>query len=208
MDETTLNNKFGLTRPGDRLVGEDADLAWKSERLLNLIEHEYDRAVAAFAMFDPNFIGQGEYERCLKEIYAREFVLSLDSITNLLETLRNSLSPPRAVKQLIRSYVAVYGYLKHIRDSIAHIEDRGRGRDKNDKPLATKVVVISCFADRKYLFTGADGKQHSVGIEDGTLLAVKSILQSIFDSYSWEGTNLDKILSEINTKLNQDTGAQ
>lgn len=186
MHEKRLD-KFDLKRPGGRLIGKNSEWAWDSERLLDLIEHEYNRAVAAFAMFAPNFIRRGKYERCLNEIYAREFVLSLDTITNPLETLRNNLSPPPAVKPLIRSYVATYGYLEQIRDSFAHIEDRGRGRDKKNKPLATRVVVISCFRGRWYDFTGADGKQHSVEIAEGTLLAVRSTLQCIFDSYSWTG---------------------
>ena len=83
-------------------------------------------------------------------------------------------------------YKNLFGHLKHIRDSAIHIEDRGRGVNRNQKPINTHIIVIGCFIERRFTFTGEDGKQYEIEISDATLNVAKEIIQKIINSYVWK----------------------
>jgi hypothetical protein len=175
-------DKFDLRVPVSMRVAGERQAAWDTERILYTIVTEFERAVVALAIFDLRRFRRGnKYALILNNIAAREFVLSLDAITNLLEHLK-PLSPPAAVRSLVASYRGTYGYLTHIRDSFIHIEQRGRGRDRKNKRLRG-ITFINCFTDRVWEFTGNDGKKYSVEISESTLLPVRDIVQKIIDSY-------------------------
>ena len=175
-------DKFELRLPLSMRISGDPQSAWDTKLILSIIVREYERAVVALAMFDLGRFRRGtKYELILNNIAAREFVLSLDAITNVLEYL-TPLRPPDGVRQLIRSYKGTFGYLTHIRDSFIHIEQRGRLRDRENKRLRG-MTVISCFKDRLWMFSGKDGKKYSVKISEDTLLPVRDIVQKIIDAY-------------------------
>lgn len=125
------------------------------------------------------------YERCLNGIYAKAFVFALDGIEKLLNRLVAIYNSPKEVKQLHEEYKKLFGYLKHIRDSAIHIEDRGRGKTRKQEPLDTNIIVIGCFSERRYTFTGEDGRQYEIEISESTLKKTKLIIQEIINSYSW-----------------------
>ena len=84
-------------------------------------------------------------------------------------------------------YKNLFGHLKHIRDSAIHIEDRGRGKTRKQKPLNTHIVLLGCFIEKRYTFTGEDGRPYEVEISESTLNKVKAIIQEAINSYSWIG---------------------
>ena len=187
--------EFDLTKPGNWIAGEDRDWAGDNLLVLSLIEDEYERAIVAFALFDPltaeNVREQlqnplRKYERCLNSISAREFVLSLDAITKLLSTLDRYLNPPDSVPLLVAEYVRMFGDLKHIRDSVAHIEDRGRGRDRHQRAIQVPILVLGSFIERRFEFTAEDGNHYGIEITRDTVLSARNILQGIINAYSWE----------------------
>jgi len=89
---TTELKKFDLSFPGRWIAGSDRDWAFETAHILSLVEDEFVRAVASYAMFEPittsnveQFdLWQSKYESCLNGIYATSFVLSLDAISKLL----------------------------------------------------------------------------------------------------------------------------
>jgi hypothetical protein len=186
-------HKFDLTHPGHWIVAADRDWAWETSLVLEHIESEFIRAAASYAMFEPitlSTIGhlenQSRYERCLNGIYATAFVYSLDSISKLLSAINDHLTPPDSVRLLISEYEGCFGNLKNIRDSIAHIEDRGRGLDRNKKALLSHFLVLGCMNERRFEYTGNDGKIYGVEISEPTLLLAHRILQAIINAYVWE----------------------
>lgn len=92
---------------------------------------------------------------------------------------------PKEIKHLHEEYKKLFGHLKHIRDSAIHIEDRGRGKTRKQEPLDTHIIIIGCFIERRYTFTGEDGRQYEIEISESTLKKAKSIIQESINSYSW-----------------------
>jgi hypothetical protein len=193
---TSELKKFDLLYPGHWIVDDDRDKAFKIASLLRIVEDKFVRAVAAYALFKSITAEnikqhiqqeQSKYEQCLNSIYAEVFVYSLDSITKLLKVLLDYYEPSTEVQSLITEYDNRFGNLKHIRDSAIHIEDRGRGVDKNEEKLPTSIIILGGFSERRFEFTAADGKQYEVEISESTLLVAHQIIQQIINSYTWEG---------------------
>lgn len=187
--------KFDLSFPGHWIAGSDRDWAFETALILSSLENEFVRAVASFAMFEPittsnveQFadLNQSKYEGCLNGIYATSFVLSLDAISKLLEALKKYLNPPSTVLIFISEYEAIFGHLKHIRDSIAHIEDRSRGVDKYQRRIPTNFLILGAFVERRFGFTASDGKFYGIELSESTLLSAHRILQGIINAYTWE----------------------
>jgi len=186
--------KFNLTYPGHWIVGSDRDWTNNTSNMLSSVDSEFVSAVSSYAMFKPitadyvkQFHDKSKYERCLNSIYATSFVFSLDAISKLLNALKIYLSPPDAVLDLISEYETIFGHLKHIRDSVAHIEDRSRGFGKNKKKIPTNILSLGLFInERCFEITGSDGNLYRVELSDSTLLSAHKILQGIINTYTWE----------------------
>ena len=190
--------KFDLTFPGHWIKGEDRDQTFQTQHILSLIQGLFTEAVVSYALFRPitaenvrDYIAKFErgdkspYERCLNGLYAKAFVFALDGIEKLLSRLVVAFNPPKEIKHLHEEYMKLFGHLKHIRDSAIHIEDRGRGKTRKQKPLDTHIIVLGGFIERRYTFTGEDGKQYEIEISESTLNTAKNIIQNIIGSYSW-----------------------
>jgi hypothetical protein len=202
MDKSYFENlrQFDLTFPGIWLEGEDRDQAFQISHTLRMIVDLFTEAVASCALFKPltaenieahlekwNNDDETPYERCLNGIYAKTFVFALDGIEKLFNHLVTSYSSPEKVKHLHEEYKNLFGHLKHIRDSAIHIEDRGRGKTRKQKPLNTHIVLLGCFIEKRYTFTGEDGRPYEVEISESTLNKVKAIIQEAINSYPWIG---------------------
>lgn len=184
--------QFDLHFPGHWIEGTDRNWASESYLVLSNIQGLFIEAVAAYSKFDPiteknykNKIYESPYSRSLNSIYAKAFVFALDGINKLLSRLCKYLDPPATIKTLRKEYESRFGHLKHIRDSAIHIEDRGRGKTRHEKPLNTSIIIIGSFIDRRFGFTGEDGKQYEIEISDITLLSAKEIIQKVINSYTW-----------------------
>jgi hypothetical protein len=190
--------QFDLTFPGHWIKGEDRDQASQTQHILSLIQGLFTEAVVSYALFQPitsenvrEYITKFErgdesvYERCLNGLYAKAFVFAIDGIEKLLSRLVASFNPPKEMKHLYEKYKKLFGHLKHIRDSAIHIEDRGRGKTRKQDPIDTHIIVLGCFIERRYMFTGEDGKQYEIEISESTLNTAKSIIQNIIALYTW-----------------------
>jgi hypothetical protein len=185
--------KFDLTHPGHWIAGSDRDWAWETSHVLDLLEGEFIRAVASYAMFESPTLSttgdlrtESKYERCLNGISATAFVYSLDAISKLLSVLNNDLSAPESVRLLISEYYGYFGTLRNIRDSAAHIEDRARGLDRHKMTLSSPIIILGCVNQRRFEFTGSDGLCYGVEISEPTLLLAHRILQAIINAYAWD----------------------
>ena len=190
--------KFDLTFPGHWIEGEDLNQAFEVQHTLSLIQGLFIEAVVSYALFQPitaenvrdcieRFKTGGEtlYERCLNGLYAKAFVFALDGIEKLFNRLVAMCNSRKEIKQLYEEYKKQFGHLKHIRDSAIHIEDRGRGKTRKQEPLDTYIILLGCFIERRYTFTGEDGRQYEIEISESTLIKAKSIIQELINSYQW-----------------------
>lgn len=184
--------QFDLYFPGNWIEGTEKEWASDSRLALYNIKDLFEEAVAAYSKFDPmtaeNYmekIDEPPYIRCLNTIYAKAFVFALDGINKLLSRICKYLDPPASINILKKEYESSFGHLRHIRDSAIHIEDRGRGKTRHEKPLNTNIIIIGSFIDRRFSFTGEDGNQYEIEISDTTLLLAKEIIQKVINSYTW-----------------------
>lgn len=186
--------QFDLYFPSIWIEGEDRDWAFKNYLVLKEIEGLFIESVAAYSLFNPitaeNYRDLIEkdyspYERCLNGLYAKAFVFALDGIGKLVSRLCDYLNPPPAISPLFEKFISQFGHLKHIRDSAIHIESRGRGVTRSQEPIKANVFVMGSFIERRFLFTGEDGKIYEVEMSEKTLNEAKAIIQEIINAYSW-----------------------
>lgn len=199
MRKIDLNDlsRFDLYFPGHWVSGDDRDWASQVAHALGLVQGLFVEAVAAYDLFQPitqenalEYIqrkrDESPYERCLNNMYAKAFVFSLNSIGEMLRHLSDDTKSPISIQGQHEEYKRRFGHLKHIRDSAIHIEDRGRGRTRHQKPLRTHLIVLGGFIERRFTFTGEDGKQYEIEISEGTLQTVRQIIQKLIEAYTWE----------------------
>jgi hypothetical protein len=189
--------RFDLYFPGHWVKSDDRDWAMQVGHVLGLVQGLFIEAVAASALLQPmtrdnalEYIqrkkDESPYEGCHNSMYAKAFVFSLHSIGELLRHLSDDAKRPTTVQGLCEEYKRHFGHLKHIRDSAIHIEDRGRGRTRHQKPLKTHFIILGCFNERRFTFTGEDGRQYEIEISEGTLSTAKEIIQKTIEAYAWE----------------------
>ena len=184
--------QFDLYFPGTWIEGVDRNWASHNRLALSNVKSLFEEAVAAYWKFDPitaeNYMDKMDeplYVRCLNSIYSKAFVFALDGINKFLFKIQKYLNPPKPIEKLITEYKNHFGHLKHIRDSAIHIEDRGRGKTRNERPLDTGIIILGSFIERRFVFTGEDGNQYEIEISDTTLHTAKEIIQKIINTYTW-----------------------
>ncbi len=116
----------------------------------------------------------------------KAFVFSLNSIGELLRHLSLDAKSPMRVRELCQEYKKHFGHLKQIRDSAIHVEDRGRGRTRHQKPHKTHLIVLGSFIERRFIFTGENGRGYEIEISDRTLEIARGIIQEIIGACTWE----------------------
>ena len=193
--------RFDLQFPGIWIDNEDRDLAFNIQNILSLIQTLFIEAVASYGLFQQitpekirkSFEEESRYERCLNGLYAKSFVFALNGIEKLLQSLVDeNMYPPIEVSKLYEEYKKVFGHLKHIRDSAIHVEDRGRGFTRKQKPIAAQILVIGSFRDNFFTFSGENGQLYEVEISCATLDTAKEIIQKVIDSFKWTGIGIER----------------
>ncbi len=195
--DTEYLKKFDLKFPGIWIEGKDRDWASAVQLVLSLAEDLYIEAAASYGLFRPITYEstkeafesrESRYLRCLNGIYAKTIVFSLHGIERLLNHLSDAtLHPPPEVPKLCADYQNLFGHLKHIRDSAIHLEDRGRGVTRSQKPVPTNILVIGGFIENHFTFSGEDGNLYEIEISERTLEGARNIIQGVINSYPWTG---------------------
>jgi hypothetical protein len=155
-----------------------------------------------------NGVLPGEYQTILPFMYARLFLLSVESIWKLISALEHqseivaeghSLGNVVAIRHAKASFHKAFPDLKGVRDTTAHLEDRGRGLDRNRKSLDLKpvsnrlfnapagVLAIESLNGNRIGSTMSDGNYGEVEVSIETLRVVQESLQAIIDAFNWEG---------------------
>ena len=82
-------------------------------------------------------------------------------------------------KKIYEKYTNKFGYLKYIRDSAIHIEDRGRGMTRENKRIESSLIVLNSFSNNKFSITGENGVVYEVEISDNSLKLIQEKNMSI-----------------------------
>lgn len=140
------------------------------------------------------------YQHRIKFIHAKSFVAALDMIGKLLTQLcKEYPTLPAAVTSQKDNFFKAFSQLKDIRDSLQHHEHRGRGLDRNGKPLdlqpGTKggfqvgagSLVLNHLHGNKFGTTVNNGQFVEIEISDQTIVIAQQCIQGLIDSFSWTG---------------------
>jgi len=184
---------FKLNFPGNWIAGEDRERASNILQILRNIRSLFEEVVISYSFFDP-LTKENAKERInspklysrdiLNQICSKSIVYCLNNISGFLKLL-SDYNIDSDTKDYIKEYCSKYNYLKHIRDSAIHIENRGMGLDKNEKKLKTYIIVLGSFIESKYSFSGGDGQLYEIDICRKTIENIHTILDKIIKSMDW-----------------------
>ena len=141
-----------------------------------------------------------DYKHSLIFIYAKSFLHALDSIGKFLTVFSKDIPTVPAVSDAKKRFDENFKTLKGVRDSVQHIEDRGRGLDKRSQPLAQKPVdngmirsargalILNNLSNNRYGCTMEDGYFGEVEVSNESLVFARDCIQVVIDAFQWHGT--------------------
>lgn len=125
-------------------------------------------------------------------IYAHSFLDAIVKIANTMFVMtrpnKTPYIPDDVRTKLIKlkdEFDAEFPYVRDIRHSWQHIEDRMRGKGQNESNLGSTMLVLSSLFGDNLSYTIADGSVHSIAITENTFRRAEYYVQSAFDSFDW-----------------------
>jgi hypothetical protein len=199
MADSSLYDRLEISLPGAWVDHTDRDHAWTVYGLLSDAAGQFNDAVVACQFFEP--ITAGDLKRDasgellsrhhpvrdrLRGIYARAYVYALDTTCSFVKILvEQSLNAPPATAAC-NAFLRCFQDVRHIRNSLAHVDERsqsiGSGRKKLPGPL---LIISGAFIDNRFGVTSGDGLYAEVEISEQLLACLRSALLEIIWSFEW-----------------------
>lgn len=134
-------------------------------------------------------------------LYAQSFLYALDTIEKFLKVLSEENGAPEIIKELHAKVGDDFPNLKGVRNSAQHLEARARGLDAGRSPRPLKLqpvdngfvvapqgaLMLGNLFDTKLGYTMANGHHGEVDISEESMSKITSILQEVFNSFTWKG---------------------
>lgn len=188
-----------MSLPGAWVDHTDRDHAWTVHGLLSAAAGQFNDAVVAYQFFEP--ITAGDLKRDasgellsprdpvrdrLRGIYARAYVYALDTTCRFVEILKKqSLNAPPATAAC-NAFLQCFQNVRHIRNSLAHVDERSQSIGARGKKLPGPLVIIGgAFIDNRFGVTSDDGRYAEVEISEQFLAGWRSALFEITWSFEW-----------------------
>ncbi len=199
MAESSFYDRLELSLPGAWIDHTDGEHAWTVHDLLGHAATQFNDAVVACQFFEP--ITAGDFKRdafgepsarCnpvearLRGIYARAYVYALDTTSSFVKILAeqplNAQHTTVACNALLRRFQDV----RHIRNSLAHVDERSQAIGSRGKKLPGPVLVIGGgLSGNRFGLTCGDGRYAEVEISKQYLSCLRSALLEIIWSFEW-----------------------
>jgi hypothetical protein len=141
-----------------------------------------------------------DFERRKVFLHAHLFVFALDGFVRTLGVLADTPGAPDVVAAGAAGLRKALPHLKGVRDSAAHLENRGRGLNKRGQPLDLKpidnwlvkasggVLGLSILNRSKLGYTTEAGEYGEIDVSPVTLSLVRDTFQQIINAFPWRGT--------------------
>jgi len=142
-----------------------------------------------------------EFERRKSFLHAHSFVFAVDGFVRTFRVLADTLGAPAVLADVASRLQGALPDLKGVRDSAAHLEDRGRGLDKREQPLDLKpvdnslikapgrVLGLSNLNGSKLGYTTEAGEYGEVDVSAMTLTFVGDAFQDAVNAFPWRGAS-------------------
>lgn len=125
----------------------------------------------------------------LRLVYAKSFVYALDAATQIVRVLEQQEQLPAKASDQCKRFLAQFGELHELRNSLQHIEDRLRGIGRGRKPIPSHLLALGSFRNDNYFgATMSDGRYLEIEISDSVLLQAYSIIEDLIWCFHWLGS--------------------
>lgn len=175
------------------------DLAFTIHNLLDMAVDQFNEAVLACELFTPlythhvsireqDWVGPMDAkESRLISLYAKSFVCSLDATRSFLFVLARQQALPTLTVNACREFDQEFGYIRDVRNSIQHIEERALGLTQGGEPLQVRLILLGNFLNNRFGFTTGKGGYAEVEISEPILQNVRAGLEKVIWSVNWLG---------------------
>lgn len=195
-----LYERVLVSLPGIWIDGADRDLAFTMQRLLGMAADQFNEAVLACELFAPlnaKWLSamlaspstlQGARVSVLVGMYAKAFVYCLDATRAFLSVLAGQPGVPAPTVENCRVFQDSFGFIREVRNSLQHIEERALGLGRNNQPLNVQLLGLGSFIGNRFGVTTAAGCYVDIEIGEATLQQVRAKLEKVLWSVPWLGT--------------------
>ncbi len=195
----TLSDRITLSLPGLWIDMVDRNLAFTIYILLQMAVDQFNEAVLACELFTPLHTQRvsTREEDCVTPInaknstliamYAKAFVHSLDATRSFLFVLARQQGLPAYTVDACCKFKQDFGYVRDIRNSIQHIEERAQGLAQGGKLLDVRLILLGNFIGNRFGFTTDKSGYAEVEISESTLQLVRVGLERVIWSVKWLG---------------------
>jgi hypothetical protein len=132
-------------------------------------------------------------------ICAKAFLTAADSIGKILMRLGERMDVPPETVAVCRGFYDSFPELREVRNSVQHIEDRGRGFGRRGRPLKLKPVnsgginvdggalILNNLNGNRYGSTMADGHFGEIEVSATSLATIRDRIEAVISSLPWKG---------------------
>ena len=133
-------------------------------------------------------------------LHAKSYLFAIDMIGKCIRIMDSFHQRPDGVGNALSTFDTAFPSLRHVRNSVAHSEDRSRGLGRNGnainfQPLShpyiqagnASVNMQQCLFDNKFGCTMADGHYGEVQVSVDSLVTACDCIQTALDAFEWDG---------------------
>ncbi|WP_162890637.1 hypothetical protein [Salinibacter ruber] len=144
-----------------------------------------------------------QYSHRLIFMHAKSFLFAVDRIEKILGAIAEKDGVPDEVVEAKDAFEDIFPDLRGVRNTVAHIEDRGRGLDhrKEDldlKPVQNRLVnapgggalILESLNGNEFGSTMSDGHYGEVEISLENIVKVCECIQNVIDALEWRGPQM------------------
>jgi hypothetical protein len=194
----TAFTRYHLSLPGFWIEHEDRDWAGDLHILLRCAANEFNDALIAFDLFKPFTIADVQrnadgvpisedlVESRRRFLYARAFVYALDAARGFVFAVREFRSLPSATSAACDAFLHQFGYVRDIRNSLQHVEERAQAKGSGKTRLGP-IIDLGSLNERQFGVTTGQGQHLEVDITEDYIRSFRSALADIFGWLEWLG---------------------
>jgi hypothetical protein len=166
-------------------------------RLVEEMASQYNTAVVSAAHYQAIWAGfvaraldwseprptidvQGE----LLGIFARSYVFGLDGVEGCASELGRLDEIADRSRGIAAALAHDLKWIKAVRDSLQHIEERVQGK-AHGKRIPASILVLGNYSDRGFMFTTATGAMVTIEVSEAVLASVRSQISALDRSLTW-----------------------
>jgi hypothetical protein len=173
------------------------DIEYAATQLLSQMASQYNTAVVSAAHYQEVWAGlisrtmvwpapppTIDVQRELLGIFARSYVFGLDGVEGCANELGKVDGVRDSSRGITAKLVLSLKWVKDIRDSLQHIEERVQGKAYGRR-IPSSVLVLGDYSDRGFTVTTAAGAIVTIELSEVVLASVRSEISALVRSFTW-----------------------